>query len=134
MLKKNNRVGRVIAIATFAAVVSGCTKQAADESKQTEPITFKAQASIPVLLTLLKDGARTSPIGNHYRPQFRFPLAASELTCAVELPAASPALEPGQTANASLSCGEEVRIERGKQQFTVFEGGKPVGSGLVQLP
>jgi translation elongation factor EF-Tu-like GTPase len=86
------------------------------------------------LFTLLKVGARTSPIGNNYRPQFRFPLAASEITCAVQLPAASPTLEPGQTANASLACGEEVRIERGKQEFTAFEGGKPVGSGLVQLP
>lgn len=134
MLKKNNRIDRIIAIAIFAALASGCTKKAADESKQTEPTTFKAQASMPVTFTLLKDGARTSSIGNNYRPQFRFPLAASEITCAVELPAASPALEPGQTATASLLCGEEVRIERGKQEFTAFEGGKPVGSGLVQLP
>ena len=134
MLKKNNRIGPVIAIATFAALASGCTKKAADESKRTEPTTFKAQALIPVTFTLLKEGARTSPIGNNYRPQFRFPLVASEITCAVELPAASPALEPGQTTQASLACGEEVRIEQGRQEFTVFEGGKPVGSGLVQLP
>ena len=46
MLKKNNRIGRVIAIAAFAALASGCTKKTADESKQTEPTTFKAQALI----------------------------------------------------------------------------------------
>jgi len=136
MPKNNCRIAQMVALTTIAVLLAGCTKKQADQPKQAEAAIFKAQAMIPVTFTLQKEEGqtgRTSPISNNYRPQVRFPLAASDITCKVDLPAASPSLDPGQTANASLTCDEEVRVERGKQEFTLFEGGKQVGKGAVQV-
>ena len=90
-----------------------------------------------VSLTLLKADAqrgRSSPIGNNYRPQVRFPRGAVETTCAVTLPASSQSLGPGQTTEASLTCDAPVEVARSKPEFGMFEGGKQVGQGSVRLP
>jgi hypothetical protein len=57
-----------------------------------------------------------------------------EASCAVQLPVATPLLEPGQSSGASLICSTEVRVDPSKPDFIVVEGGKPVGSGSVQFP
>ncbi|GAA4417309.1 hypothetical protein [Acidovorax lacteus] len=125
------------AVVAVSALSSGCSKKPAEPQATAEPVAFKAQAVIPVNLTLLKaDGqsGRVSPITSNYRPQVRFPLGSLEATCTVQLPAAAPSLEPGQSSSASLTCDTEVRVERAKPEFTVVEGGKLVGTGSVQLP
>ena len=119
------------AVVVVVAFASGCGK------KPPESVTFKANSPIPVGLTLLKaEGqvGRSSAISNNYRPQVRFPRGTTETTCAVALPASSPALEPGQSTDASLACDSQVEVEPSKRQFTVFEGGKQVGQGTVRLP
>ena len=137
MRKKNtSRFFTAAAIAT-AALGSACTKKQPEAVKPPEPVVFKAQAPISVTFTLQKaegQTGRTSPISNNYRPQVRFPSEATELTCKVELPASTPSLEPGQTSAASLTCDADVRVESSKREFTVTEGGKQVGLGVVQLP
>lgn len=118
----------VVAVVVFA---SGCGK------KPPEPVTFKANSPIPVGLTLLKaEGqmGRNSAISNNYRPQVKFPRGTTETTCAVALPASSPALEPGQSTDASLTCDSQVEVDPSKREFTMFEGGKQVGQGTVRLP
>lgn len=127
---------RIAAITiALAASISGCSKKPAEAPSG--PTVFSAQANIPVSLTLLKaDGqsGRSSPIFTNYRPQVRFSLGSVETSCTVRLPEASPSLEPGQSSSATLSCDTEVRVERNKPEFSVFEGGKQVASGSVQLP
>ena len=118
-------------VLAVAVVATGCGK------KPAASVTFKANSPIPVGFTLLKaDGqiGRSGAISNNYRPQVRFPRGTTETTCAVALPASSPALEPGQTTDASLACDSQVEVEPSKLEFTVFEGGKQVGQGTVQLP
>jgi translation elongation factor EF-Tu-like GTPase len=127
----------ILAATAVALSVAACSKQQADKQANAEPVAFKAQALIPVKLALLKaegPSGRTSPISSNYRPQVRFASGEVESSCTVQLPAAAPSLEPGQTANASLSCEAEVWVERAKPEFLVFEGGKQVGNGIVQLP
>jgi translation elongation factor EF-Tu-like GTPase len=111
--------------------VSGCSK------KPPEAVSFKANSPIPVGFTLLKaEGqvGRSGAISNNYRPQVRFPRGSVETTCAVVLPASSPALEPGQTTDASLACDSQIEVEPSQREFTVFEGGKQVAQGTVRLP
>lgn len=130
-----------------ALVLSACSKKpeeqataattaAAATAVADAPVVFAAQAPIAVTLNLLQaDGksGRQSPIHNNYRPQVRFPLAAEEPTCTVQLPAESPSLEPGQSSAATLSCDAEIKVERSQPSFAMFEGGKQVGLGTVTL-
>lgn len=121
----------------FSALSSACSKKPAEPQAKAEPVVFNAQAVIPVSLTLLKaegQSGRSSPISSNYRPQVRFPLGSLEASCTVQLPAATPSLEPGQSSSAALTCDTEVRVERAKPEFTVVEGGKLVANGSVQLP
>lgn len=124
-------------VVAFSALSSACSRKPAEPHAKAEPVVFQAQSVIPVSLSLLKaegQTGRSSPISSNYRPQVRFPLGALETGCSVQLPAATPSLEPGQSSSASLSCDAEVRVERAKPEFTVVEGGKLVGNGTVQLP
>jgi translation elongation factor EF-Tu-like GTPase len=118
-------------VVAFVVSASGCSK------KPPESVIFKANSPIPVGFTLLKaEGqmGRSGAISNNYRPQVRFPRGTIETTCAVALPASSPALEPGQSTDASLACDSQVEVEPSKREFTVFEGGRQVGQGTVRLP
>ena len=126
-----------IALAGAVALAAACSKNQPDAAAQARPLVFKPQESIPVSLTLQKaegQSGRTSPISTNYRPQVRFAPAPEELSCKVELPAATPSLEPGQTSPAVLSCDAEARVEPAKREFAVLEGGKQVGHGVVELP
>ncbi len=130
---------RLIGTAAIIAVslTAACSKKEPQTAKQPEPVLFQAQAPIPVTFTLQKEEGQTgrsSPIGNNYRPQVRFPFGSNEATCSVQLPASTPSLEPGQSSTASLVCDADVRVERNKPEFIVAEGGKQVAHGLVQLP
>lgn len=125
-----------IALAGAVVLAAACSKKQPDAG-EARPLVFKPQESIAVSLTLQKaegQSGRTSPISNNYRPQVRFAPAPEELSCKVELPAATPSLEPGQTSPAALSCDAEARVEPAKREFVVLEGGKQVGHGVVQLP
>ena len=125
--------------AVFAVLplLFACSKQSVETKPNAEPVSFKAQAAIPVTLTLLKaegQTGRSSPISSDYRPQVRFPLGPLEASCTVLLPAAQPSLEPGQTSSATLTCDADVRVAPAQPEFTMVEGGKPVGNGSVRLP
>ena len=132
MLSNSGRLGTIAAmVIAFPISTSGCGK------KPSEAVIFKANSPISVSLSLLKaEGqvGRGGPISNNYRPQVRFPRGALETTCSVALPAGSLTLDPGQTADASLSCDSQVAVEPSKREFSVFEGGKQVGQGSVRLP
>jgi len=121
----------------FSLLSSACSKKPPEPPAKAEPVVFQPQAVIPVSLALLQaegQTGRSSPITSNYRPQVRFPLGSLEASCTVQLPAASPSLEPGQSSSASLTCDTEIRVERTQPEFTVVEGGKLVGKGSVQLP
>ena len=140
-IQRMHRTSNSRIMAATALVVgllgSACSKKEPQSAAQTEPVLFKAHASVPVIIALQKaEGptGRTSPIGNNYRPQVRFPLGPTETTCSVQLPASAPSLEPGQSSSASLLCDADVQVELNQPEFVVTEGGKPVAQGVVQLP
>lgn len=147
MPKTSFTLAQLAPLFAAALVLSACSKKpeeqataattaAAATAVADAPVVFAAQAPIAVTLNLLQaDGksGRQSPIHNNYRPQVRFPLAAEEPTCTVQLPAGSPSLEPGQSSAATLSCDAEIKVERSQPSFAMFEGGKQVGLGTVTL-
>lgn len=141
MPKTSFTLAQLAPLFAAALVLSACSKKPEEQAPAATaaadaPVVFAAQAPIAVTLNLLQaDGksGRQSPIHNNYRPQVRFPLAAEEPTCTVQLPAESPSLEPGQSSAATLSCDAEIKVERSQPSFAMFEGGKQVGLGTVTL-
>jgi translation elongation factor EF-Tu-like GTPase len=126
---------RLATLGATALLAAGCSKKA-DEPQGAAPVVFAAQAPITVNLTLLKadgDVGRSSAIANNYRPQLRFASTGAEVGCVVQLPQDFPALEPGQTSNATLVCDEAVSVQPGRGEFAMLEGGRQVGKGAVQL-
>lgn len=138
-MQRRQPIQRFIAITLVIGVMgSGCTKKEPPAPVGLpEPVIFKAQVPIPVTFTLQKEegqSGRSSPISSNYRPQVRFAAGSLETTCAVQLPASTPSLEPGQTTSASLACDADLRVEQNRREFVAVEGGKQVGQGVVQLP
>lgn len=137
MIARHHPLVLPAALLAVSLLSTSCSKPPAEPPKASGPTVFKAQTAIPVNLTLLKaegQTGRSSAISSNYRPQVRFPLGAIEASCVVQLPATTPALEPGASSSASLSCDAEVQVDRAQPQFVVVEGGKQVGQGTVQLP
>ena len=128
-LRSLTAVAVAAAVAAFVVSAGGCGKKAP------EAVIFKANSPIPVGFTLLKaegQKGRSGAIGNNYRPQVRFPRGTIETTCAVALPASSPALEPGQTADASLAC--DYPIGPGRSSPARLCSGRPTRCTRVRSP
>lgn len=130
--------GRVAALLIGTMLsISACSRPAAGGSRTTAgPKVFAAGTAIPASLTLLAadgDVGRRGAISSDYRPQVRFANGPAEPTCRIELPAASPTLEPGQTATASLKCDAEVCVDPSKPELVLLEGGRQVGKGSVAI-
>jgi hypothetical protein len=103
------------------------------------PRTIALPKDVPMAarFTLMNEAplsGRSSPISSNYRPQFSFAGHPDDLTCTVTLPASTPELAPGQSADATLTCGADVQMDSTRLEFEVREGGKKVGFGSVRVP
>lgn len=131
------RTVATVAMCALVGSLQACSKAPAGNGAAKEPLTFRAQAPIPVTLALLKaegEIGRSTGIRSNYQPVARFALGSVETSCQVELPPSTPELPPGESTTALLRCDSEVRAEAGKTDFGLFEGGREVGRGSVQLP
>ncbi|WP_367297467.1 elongation factor Tu [Loigolactobacillus coryniformis] len=85
---------------------------------------FKGQVYI-----LSKDeGGRHTPFFSNYRPQFYF--HTTDVTGVIQLPENVEMVMPGDNVEFSVDLIEPVAIEKGTK-FTVREGGRTVGAGVV---
>ena len=78
---------------------------------------------------LTKDeGGRHTPFFNNYRPQFYF--RTTDVTGVVNLPAGTEMCMPGDNITMDVELITPIAIEAGLR-FTIREGGRTVGSGVV---
>src|SRR5512132_2537179 len=85
---------------------------------------FKAEVYV-----LSKDeGGRHTPFFNNYRPQFYF--RTTDVTGAVELPAGTETVMPGDNIKMIVTLITPIAMEQGLR-FAIREGGKTVGAGVV---
>ena len=75
-----------------------------------------------------EEGGRHTPFFKGYRPPFYF--RTTDVTGAVELPAGTEMVMPGDTIRVTVELIQPVAMER-EQRFAVREGGKTVGAGVV---
>ena len=85
---------------------------------------FKGEAYI-----LSKDeGGRHTPFFSNYRPQFYF--RTTDVTGAVELPAGTEMVMPGDNISISVELIAPIAMDEGLR-FAIREGGRTVGAGVV---
>ena len=75
-----------------------------------------------------EEGGRHTPFFNGYRPQFYF--RTTDVTGAVELPAGTEMVMPGDNVSVTVSLIAPVAMEEGLR-FAIREGGRTVGAGVV---
>jgi elongation factor Tu len=75
-----------------------------------------------------KEGGRKTPFQTGYRPQFFF--RTTDVTGAVELPADTPMVMPGDTVTMNVELICPIAMEK-FQRFAIREGGRTIGAGRV---
>jgi elongation factor Tu len=74
------------------------------------------------------EGGRHTPFFNGYRPQFYF--RTTDVTGAVDLPAGTEMVMPGDNVKVTVSLIAPIAMEEGLR-FAIREGGRTVGAGVV---
>ena len=74
------------------------------------------------------EGGRHTPFFNGYRPQFYF--RTTDVTGAVELPAGTEMVIPGDNVSITVQLIAPIAMEEGLR-FAIREGGRTVGAGVV---
>ncbi len=86
----------------------------------------KFKASVYVLSK--EEGGRHTPFFTNYRPQFYF--RTTDVTGVIELPAGVEMVMPGDNIDITVDLISTIAVEQGTK-FSIREGGRTVGSGVV---
>ena len=75
-----------------------------------------------------QDVYKRQPFFNNYRPQFYF--RTTDVTGSIELPAGTEMVMPGDNVTIDVELIHPIAVEKGTT-FSIREGGRTVGSGIV---
>ena len=75
-----------------------------------------------------EEGGRHTPFFQNYRPQFYF--RTTDVTGEVILPDGTEMVMPGDNVNIGVKLIAPIAMDAG-QRFTIREGGRTVGAGVV---
>ena len=84
--------------------------------------------SAQVYILKKEEGGRHTPFFKNYRPQFYF--RTTDVTGVIDLPEGVEMCMPGDNVDMNIELISPIAIEKGLR-FSVREGGKTVGSGVV---
>jgi len=91
-------------------------------------ITPHTQFTAGIYVLSKEEGGRHTPFFQGYRPQFYF--RTTDVTGAVELPAGTEMVMPGDNVSVTVNLIAPVAMEEGLR-FAIREGGRTVGAGVV---
>jgi elongation factor Tu len=91
-------------------------------------ITPHTKFSAEIYVLGKDEGGRHTPFFNGYRPQFYF--RTTDVTGAVELPAGTEMVMPGDNVSITVALIAPIAMEEGLR-FAIREGGRTVGAGVV---
>jgi elongation factor Tu len=91
-------------------------------------ITPHTKFECEVYVLTKEEGGRHTPFFKGYRPQFYF--RTTDVTGAVELPAGTEMVMPGDNIKMVVELISPIAMEEGLR-FAIREGGKTVGAGVV---
>ena len=95
-----------------------------------KPKTIKPHTKFEAEVYVLskEEGGRHTPFFKGYRPQFYF--RTTDVTGAVELPAGTEMVMPGDNIKVTVELIAPIAMEEGLR-FAIREGGRTVGAGVV---
>ncbi len=91
-------------------------------------ITPHTKFSAEVYILSKEEGGRHTPFFKGYRPQFYF--RTTDVTGAIELPADTEMVMPGDNISINVELIAPIAMEEGLR-FAIREGGRTVGAGVV---
>jgi len=91
-------------------------------------ITPHTKFTAEIYVLSKEEGGRHTPFFNGYRPQFYF--RTTDVTGAVELPAGTEMVMPGDNVSITVGLIAPIAMEEGLR-FAIREGGRTVGAGVV---
>ncbi|HBA36967.1 TPA: elongation factor Tu [Candidatus Falkowbacteria bacterium] len=91
-------------------------------------ITPHTEFTAEVYVLSKEEGGRHKPFFNGYKPQFYF--KTTDVTGDITLPTGTEMVMPGDTTNLNVKLISPIALED-KQKFTIREGGRTVGAGVV---
>ena len=91
-------------------------------------ITPHTEFTAEVYVLSKEEGGRHKPFFNGYKPQFYF--KTTDVTGDIALPSGTEMVMPGDTVNLTVKLIAPIALEE-KQKFTIREGGRTVGAGVV---
>jgi elongation factor Tu len=91
-------------------------------------ITPHTEFSAEVYVLSKDEGGRHKPFFSGYKPQFYF--KTTDVTGDITLQAGTEMVMPGDTTNLNIKLISPIALED-KQKFTIREGGRTVGAGVV---
>ena len=91
-------------------------------------VTPHTEFTAEVYVLSKDEGGRHKPFFNGYKPQFYF--KTTDVTGDITLQAGTEMVMPGDTTNLNVKLIAPIALED-KQKFTIREGGRTVGAGVV---
>ena len=91
-------------------------------------ITPHTKFTAEIYILSKEEGGRHTPFFQGYRPQFYF--RTTDVTGAIELPAGTEMIMPGDNVSVTVSLIAPIAMEEGLR-FAIREGGRTVGAGVV---
>jgi len=91
-------------------------------------ITPHTKFTAEIYVLSKEEGGRHTPFFQGYRPQFYF--RTTDVTGAVELPAGTEMIMPGDNVSVTVTLIAPIACEEGLR-FAIREGGRTVGAGVV---
>ncbi|MFA5243210.1 MAG: elongation factor Tu [Sulfuricella sp.] len=91
-------------------------------------ITPHTKFSAEIYVLSKDEGGRHTPFFQGYRPQFYF--RTTDVTGAIELPAGTEMVMPGDNISINVALIQPIAMEEGLR-FAIREGGRTVGAGVV---
>jgi elongation factor Tu len=91
-------------------------------------ITPHTQFKAEIYVLTKEEGGRHTPFFNNYRPQFYF--RTTDVTGMIQLPEEVEMVMPGDNVTIDVDLIHPIAVEQGTT-FSIREGGRTVGSGMV---
>jgi translation elongation factor EF-Tu-like GTPase len=133
---------RISFLLPFLIAVSSPAQAEKNDVCKRNSVSMAKNAEMSAQVTLFArsgNTGRSTGFNHNYRPQLNFSTViegvscqGSEVTCEIHIPKPKETVEPGETTTVGVKCDNTFNTFSGKASFTLLEGGRVVGTGVLK--